>query len=128
MSESIRQVLREHVLREDEDVTDRFNSEITSSFVVLPAHLKGLKPMTKLTPAGKSVLAKFDGQELGFVSKAPVYDDAVKRLKKVEHKTLIRLLLGKHLRLIKVDGPLPGVHKPSRIGADNLYHYVLRKA
>jgi hypothetical protein len=122
-------MLREHVLlHEDEDVTDRFNSIITTSFASIPQYLKGLKPMTKLTPAGRRVLAKFDGQELGYISKAPVYDDPVKRLKKTEHKTLIRLLLGKHLRLIKVDGPLPGDHRPSRIGTDALWHYVLRKA
>ena len=109
------------------DVTERISSDIryaaTSSKLAA-----GVKAVKDTTPARALVLAKLDGRELGFVSNAVIYDVGMKDLSKGEHKTALGLILGGQLRVMKVHGPLPGVHSQHRIGASGPWHYVLRVA
>ena len=68
------------------------------------------------------------GLDLAFISGVIFYDDAFKNLKKNEKKAVLSLLMGGRLKLYKVPGPLPGVHKPSRIGAMADYYYRMVSA
>lgn len=108
----------------EEDVTDRIVSQYTNRLRRL--RLGAIKPMTKITDAGRRVLEKFDDLTLGYVSNPLMFDESVKRLPKRDHKTLIRLILGGHMRIMRIPGDLPGNHKDSRIGAKAGYHYRLK--
>lgn len=90
-----------------------------------PAHLRGLLPAPRVTSLGRSVLDAVHGMRLGFVSHAVVYGAPLDRWPKRRHKTLLRLLLGGHVRVLRVPGPLPGEHPPSRVGAHADHHYLL---
>ena len=97
---------------------------------VAPQNLRGrVKPIPVAdSPLRKKTLAKWNGKRLGFVSKAPIYDDSFKNIKAAEHKALLGLIMGRALRIYQVPGPLPGEHRPSRVGAHADSHYLLMKA
>lgn len=106
-----------------EDVTERMAYELRN---FRGPQFAKLTPMTRLTPAGAIVLQRHDGMRLAHVSMPLIYDDPVWRMPKTPHKTLIRLVLGGHMRVYRVLGPLPGDHPPSRVGARSHVHYLLR--
>ncbi len=106
------------------DVTSTIVSDLRSGY--LPVHLRGLSPAPKITPAGRTMLQQIDGLLLGYTSNPLAYDEAVRGFTKQQHKTLLRLLLGGFVQVFRVSGPLPGVHKQSRVGAHGQAHYMLR--
>lgn len=108
------------------DVTEQIVADVRYART-LPAHLRNLRPATKLTPAGRAVLDTIDGTRLGYVSNPLVYESTFRHWPKQRHKTLLRLLLGGHVRVLRVDGPLPGEHLPGRVGAHADNHYLLQK-
>jgi hypothetical protein len=110
----------------EKDVTEAIARELRHGHTV-PIQLRQMKSMDKLTPAGRRVLAEWSGVRLGYVSRALVYDQRIRRhIDRRDHKTLIRLVFGGHLRVVRVARPLPGDHPPSRVGAHEPYHYELR--
>lgn len=85
--------------------------------------LRTITPMRKLTAAGQRVLQAVDGMRMAFVSNPLMYDAAVQRLPVRDQHTLYRLLLGGHLRVDRLRGPLRE-SRISKIGiTDALYHY-----
>lgn len=105
------------------DVTDSMARDISCG--ALPATLRGLTPCTKISAAMRQWLSAVDGLRLGFVSKAVVYDEALRPFKATQRKTIARLVMGGLIRVHRVAGPLPGVHAASRIGARAECHYKL---
>jgi hypothetical protein len=107
-----------------EDVTTTIISN--TRHAVVPSHLRLLAPAPKITPTGRKVLKLVHDMRIGFVSNPLVYEDSFRHWPKVQHKTLLRLLLGGFLQVYRVNGPLPGNHPRSRIGAHSISHYLLR--
>lgn len=113
-------------MEHETDVTEQLAADLRTSYGLSREFLR-LTPMEKLSKAGARVLEMCDGLKLGYVSKAPVYDEAVRDgLTLTERKVLVRLVLGGLIRVIRVCGPLPGEHRAGRIGARAEFHYVLR--
>lgn len=93
--------------------------------------MRGLGPMTKITPGGQRVLGKFSGMKLAAVSNPVLYDDPFRYSPKVEHKTLIRLVLAGRMRVLRVEGSLKDFEDLSgrhRVGGAQGFHYELRAA
>jgi hypothetical protein len=107
-----------------ENVTPQIIADIRSLSV--RTYLRDLKPASGITPAGRKLLQLIHDMPLAFVSNPLVYDDAWRGWPKPRHKTLVRLLLGGFVQVYRVNGPLPGVHPTSRIGARSPSHYLLR--
>jgi hypothetical protein len=107
-----------------EDVTKSVIDSL--EYAPKPAYFRDIDSAKTLTPARKRVLRQLDGTELGYVSNAVLYDPGLRHLKKSDHKILISLIKGGFMRVLRVSGPLPGEHPPSRIGAQADYHYVLK--
>lgn len=105
------------------DVTDSIQSELMSH-VAIPGYLRNLRPLEKITPNASIIMGMVDGWRLSFISRAVIYDQAMRRLDKNQHKMLIRLILGGHIRVMRELGPLPNPHK-NQIGSDGMYHYIL---
>lgn len=84
-----------------------------------------LRPAAELTPLRKRVLKMASGMTLGAVSKYLIYDEAVRRLSKLEHKALLQLVLGGYITVLRAASPLPGHHTASRFGAGSDHHYRL---
>lgn len=104
------------------DNTERLVSDFR--FAALPQHLRGLTPMGKVTEAGARVLEKYNGLAIEYISNPLVYGVQFRNIGKVEHKTLLRLFLGGHVRVFRKDGPLGTRH----IGGDAKFHYVVYSA
>lgn len=106
------------------DCTDDILSQLTYAY--RPAHLRDIKPTKSVTPARKALLVRLHGLKLAAVSNCLIYDNAIRALNRTEQKMVLALALGGHLRVFRVQGPLPGVHEKSKIGAHDVYHYELR--
>lgn len=89
--------------------------------------MKGVKPITgKLSPTQSAVLAKYAGRTLSYVSKAPIYAPELRYTPAREHKTLLGLILGGRMRVLRVPGPQPSGEPP---GSEwHTSHYRLEPA
>lgn len=92
-----------------------------------PKHLHKVKAATDAkSTARKSMLVHMHEVKLPYISNPMIFSEKVRLLRKSEQKTFLALVLGGHFRVYKVDGPLPGEHPKSTIGAHERYHYELR--
>lgn len=80
----------------------------------------------KLNKSQKKVM-QMVGKELDlpFISNVLLFADEFRHLKKNERKAVLALVMGGVLKLYRVPGPLPGVHRPSKVGANANNHYRL---
>jgi hypothetical protein len=88
--------------------------------------MRTVKPIAGLTKPRAAVLLRAEGLRLELVSNALIYARAFKTTKswsRVEHKTLLGLVLGGYIKIYKVSGALPMAHAVS--GASTEAHYRL---
>ncbi len=115
-------LIEEYLSEDDREISVRSIRQDYSRNRVFNA----LTPMKKITPKGIKIRDRFNGHLMGFVSEVLIYDSSLRYLSKRDHNTLLRLVLGGHLRLIRKDGPLPGEPPQSRrVGANLSNHYQL---
>lgn len=107
------------------DVTEEVANEIKTGMTTR-RFWGAVKPLRGNTDAQKRVLKAFDGLELGAVSKALIFDEAVRGLSKREHKTLVGLVYSGAMRVLRIRGTLPGEHRASRIGTQGPFYYKLQ--
>jgi hypothetical protein len=107
-----------------EDVTNEIAREIRFSPSMLSRQVGGMSGYKKLTPAQARVLAKYSGVRLPHVSNPLIYGFRPS-LPKTEHKTLLVLVLGGQMRVMRESGHLPGTHPESVVGAHSFAHYRL---
>ena len=91
---------------------------------MLSRQVGGMSGYKKLTPAQARVLAKYSGVRLPHVSNPLIYGFRPS-LPKTEHKTLLVLVLGGQMRVMRESGHLPGTHPESVVGAHSFAHYRL---
>ncbi len=108
-------------MRESEDHTDKVKAEI--SYAAKLRFGCDIQPAKSLTPARKQLLQRLHGMKLGWVSNALIYDDSMRALKKAEQKAVVALLLGGHLRVLRVQGPRPNESRRELAQAE--FHYLL---
>lgn len=118
-------------LRANEDFEDVTKSTVEDMRFSPSPLMRGLSPMAKVTPMGQRVLEKFSGMKLAAVSNPVLYDDPFRYAPKVEHKTLIRLVLAGRMRVLRIEGSLKDFEDLSghhRVGGAQGFHYELRAA
>jgi hypothetical protein len=113
------------LLSNQDDETERMISEL--QYGPLPQQLRKVSPVhgCRLTEPQRRVLAKIDGMRLPFISKPLVYAREIDRLPARERKTVLALLYGRAIRVVRERGPLPGEHERYEIGASAPYHYKI---
>ena len=115
------------------DVTDKMVTEHRYSSVKPPS-FRSIRPAPtgKPTPNRERVLGLCHGLRLGFISRPLFYDDVfykgAGRWSTRDHKTLLELLYGGHLKVFQMPGDLPGEHPLSSVGTKAGQHYLLTDA
>lgn len=93
------------------------------------ARVQNGKPanLPNLTKTQQTMLNRFNGARLGFVSSALIFDTAVRRLSKPEHRALIQLIRGNVLRVYRVNQSLSSVVDcpAHQVGANAECHYLI---
>jgi hypothetical protein len=86
--------------------------------------MRGVKPATSLTKPRAAILLRIDGLCLEKISNALIYAYVFRVWSKVEHKTLLSLLLGGFVRVLECDGP-PTTHVVSEAARGATHHLRL---
>lgn len=116
--------------RPGEDVTESLLNEMCRT-APAGSHT-ALTSMLKITSAGARVAAAADGQLIEYVSNPLLYSRRLEwRFGLRDRKTLWRLLLGGHLRVVRLDGPMinfaEGLAKVAQPGFAASYHYRIER-
>jgi len=119
------------------DVTDRLVDEALHAYGPRGGSWRRAKPARagKLSAAQQTMFDRFAGLKLGFVSTTLIYAEPLDRLPARERQAFAALLLGRVLRVWRVQGAmipdrskLDGLGGRVPIGADGPYHYILKGA